>query len=79
MISFMTRPIYPREKSPRYLLDGRLGRDQSRSGSNGEEKNPCPCRESNPGFPTLRLAIMLPELLQLPQLVIPKEIAERSI
>jgi hypothetical protein len=34
--------------SPWYSLDRRLGGLQSRSGRCGEEKNACPCRESNP-------------------------------
>jgi hypothetical protein len=42
----MPRPHYPREKSPRYTLDKRLGRSQNRSGRVGEEKN----SEPLPGF-----------------------------
>jgi hypothetical protein len=34
----MPRPLYLRGKSPRYPLDRRLGRPQSRSGRRGEEK-----------------------------------------
>jgi hypothetical protein len=38
VVSFAPRPLYPREKSPRYPLDGRLGGPQKRSGLRGEEK-----------------------------------------
>jgi hypothetical protein len=34
--------------SPRYPLDWRLGGPQRQSERYGEERNPCPCRESNP-------------------------------
>jgi hypothetical protein len=40
---FTLRQLYPRGKSPRYPLDGRLGEPQSRSGKRGEEK----IRDSN--------------------------------
>jgi hypothetical protein len=35
------------EKEP---ANRRLGGTQSRYGSDGEERNPCPCWESNPGL-----------------------------
>jgi hypothetical protein len=38
VVNFTPRPLYPREKSPRYPLDRRLGGPQSRSGRPGEEK-----------------------------------------
>jgi hypothetical protein len=38
VISFTLRPLYPREKSPPYPLDRRLGGPHSRSGRRGEEK-----------------------------------------
>jgi hypothetical protein len=38
VVSFMTRPLYPRGKSPRYPLDRRLGGPRSRSGRRGEEE-----------------------------------------
>jgi hypothetical protein len=38
VVNFTPRPLYPRGKSPRYPLDRRLGRPQSRSGRSGEEK-----------------------------------------
>jgi hypothetical protein len=47
-VSFTPRPLYPQEISPRYPLDRRLGGPQRRSGS-CEEKNCCPCRDSNTG------------------------------
>jgi hypothetical protein len=37
----------PRERTPRYPLDRRLGRFQRRSGRGGEAKNIQPRRESN--------------------------------
>jgi hypothetical protein len=40
VVRFTRRPLYPQRKSPRYPLDTRLGRPQSRSGRDGEEKNP---------------------------------------
>jgi hypothetical protein len=39
---FTPRPLYPQGKSPLYLLDRRLGGNQSRSGRGGEEKNSKP-------------------------------------
>jgi len=41
-VSFTTLPLYPRGKSPRYLLDRKSGGPQSRSGHGGEEKNSQP-------------------------------------
>jgi hypothetical protein len=38
VVSFTPRPLYPQEKSPRYLLDRRLRGPQSRSGQRGENK-----------------------------------------
>jgi len=38
VVSFMSQPYYPQEKSPRYPSDGRLGGAQSRHGPGGEEK-----------------------------------------
>jgi hypothetical protein len=42
VVSFTSRPLYPWGKSPRYPLDGTMGRPQSRSGCGGEEKNSRP-------------------------------------
>jgi hypothetical protein len=36
---FNAPAVYPQGKSPSYPLDRRLGGNQSRSGSGGEEKN----------------------------------------
>jgi hypothetical protein len=38
VVSFTSLPLYPRRKSPGYLMDRRLGGPQSRSGRRGEEK-----------------------------------------
>jgi hypothetical protein len=38
VVNFTPWPLYPREKSPRYPLDRRLGGPQSRSGRFGEVK-----------------------------------------
>jgi len=40
VVSYTPRPLYVKEKSPRYPLDRRLGRTQDLSGSGGVEKNP---------------------------------------
>ena len=37
--SFTPRPLYPRERGPRYSLNRGLGGPQSRSGNFGEDKN----------------------------------------
>jgi hypothetical protein len=39
----------PRIKYPWYPQDKRMGGPQSTSGRGVEQKNPCPCQESNPG------------------------------
>jgi hypothetical protein len=39
VIRFTLRQLYPRGKTPQYLLDKRLGEPQSRSGRGVEEKN----------------------------------------
>jgi hypothetical protein len=46
VVSFTSRPLYPREKSPKYPLDRRLGGLQSWSGRRGEEKILDPYRDS---------------------------------
>jgi hypothetical protein len=68
VVSFMPRPLYPRSKSSRFLLNRRLGGPQSRSGRVGKEKisHHCRCRELDPG----RLACSLVSILtELPRLV----------
>jgi hypothetical protein len=42
MVSFTPRPLYPREKSPWYPLDRRLGGPKGRFGRGGENKNSLP-------------------------------------
>jgi hypothetical protein len=37
VVSFMSRPLFPRGKKPQYPLDTRFGGPQSRSGQRGEE------------------------------------------
>jgi hypothetical protein len=39
VVSFMPQPLYPQGNSPWYPLDRRLGRPQSPSGHDDEEKN----------------------------------------
>jgi len=58
----MSRSLYPREKSPRYPMDRRFSGPQNRSGHGGEEKSPCPCRQSNLGRPARSLDTVLIEL-----------------
>jgi hypothetical protein len=49
VVSFTSRPLYPKGKSPRHPLDRRLGGPQSQSGHGVEKKNSqSPPRESNP-------------------------------
>jgi hypothetical protein len=48
VINFKPRQLYLQRKSTRYPLDRRPGGPQSRSGRCGEERNPSPCRVSNP-------------------------------
>jgi hypothetical protein len=42
VVSFAHRPLYPKENSPWYPLDRRLGGPQSRSGRGGKGKNSQP-------------------------------------
>jgi hypothetical protein len=42
VVSFTTRPLYPREKNPRYSLDKRLCGSKRRSERGGGEKNSQP-------------------------------------
>jgi hypothetical protein len=39
VVSFILRPLFPHGNDPRYPLDTRLGRSQSRSGRDGEERS----------------------------------------
>jgi hypothetical protein len=51
--------LYPRGKSPWYLLDRRLGGPQSRSGRGGEEKNSQPLPGLEPPIRTVEIAQIL--------------------
>jgi hypothetical protein len=46
VVSFTSWLLYPRENSPRYALDRRLGVPQSRSGRRVEERHLAPYRDS---------------------------------
>jgi hypothetical protein len=69
VVSFTPRPLYPRERRPRYPLDRTLNGLQSRSGRCGEENNfAMPGME--PG-PSSSLAIAIPnELSRLLKLIV---------
>jgi hypothetical protein len=54
VVGFTPRPLYPKEKSPWFPLDSRLGGPQSRSRHGGEEKNSQPHRESNSKTPIVQ-------------------------
>jgi hypothetical protein len=68
VFSFTARSLYPRRKSPRYPLDGRLGGPQSRAGRGGEEEKShhCLCQELNPSRPARSV---VPTLTELPRLL----------
>jgi len=61
VVSFTSRPLYSRCKSPRYPLDKKFGGPQKLSRRGGEEENSnhCPCRESNNSYPARSLAIII--------------------
>jgi hypothetical protein len=40
VVSFTLRPLYPRGKSPKYILDSRLGGPQNQSEQHGENSYP---------------------------------------
>jgi hypothetical protein len=63
VVSFTPWMLYLGGKSPRYPFDRRLGGLQSWSERGGEEKNPYPCRQSNPGRLTYSVVTILTELL----------------
>jgi len=52
--------VTPWERTPpRNPISRRLGGPQGQSGRGGEEKNSCPCWESNPGRPARSLVTIL--------------------
>jgi hypothetical protein len=51
VVSFKPLSLYPRGKSPRYPLDGRLGGPQSRSRRHGEVKILVPTGTRTPTSP----------------------------
>jgi len=60
-VSYTTRPLYPRGKSPRHPLDRRLGGPQRRSGRGGEEENSLPLPGIEPRSPSRSLVTLLSE------------------
>jgi hypothetical protein len=54
--------FYPRERSSRYPLGGKMGVAQDRHGGYGEEDNFCACRESNRNTVAVQI-ITIPVLL----------------
>jgi hypothetical protein len=63
VVSFTPRPFYPREKSPRYPLETRLGGPQSRSGRCGEEKNLASAGNRTPAVQPVPILTELSRLL----------------
>jgi hypothetical protein len=65
---FTLRPLYPQnENNPRHSLDGRrMGRQQSRSGRGGEEKNSQSLTGIETSRPARSLVTILTELPRLP-------------
>jgi hypothetical protein len=55
VVGFVPRSLCPWRRSPRYLLDRRVG-------GNDEDKCPCPCWEWNLGYPVSSLVTILTEL-----------------
>jgi hypothetical protein len=66
VFGFTPRLLYPRRKRRRYPLDRKLDGPHSWPGRGGEEKSPCPYRESNPSLPARFLVTILTELPRLP-------------
>jgi hypothetical protein len=62
VVSYTTRLLYPRRRSPGYPMDRRLSGSQSRTGRSEGKKNPCPCRGSNPIRLARNLVTLLTEL-----------------
>jgi hypothetical protein len=77
VVSFTSLPLYPRDKTPWYPLDRRLGVPQSWFVRGGEEKrfNHCTSTESNSGRPACSLFI---ELATSPLLVSRRRNYKRS-
>jgi len=66
-VTFTPRPLYPRDKCHRYLLDRRLGGPQSRSGCGDEGKYPITAQSRLiPGRLTRSLVTILADLREMP-------------
>jgi hypothetical protein len=65
VVSFTPRQLYPREKSPRFPLDRRLGGSQKRSGCCGEGKKSFPYWDSNSDPSAIQPVAILTELSRL--------------
>jgi len=62
----MLWPFYPQVKCLQCQLSRKLGGPQSQIGCS-DEKNLCPCQESNPCCPAHILVTILTELVWLPE------------
>jgi hypothetical protein len=65
VVSFMTQPLYPRGKNPRYPLDRRLGGPENRLDTVVKRKIFLPVPGIDFSRPTRSLVTILPELSQL--------------
>jgi len=76
---FYAPAISPRENRPPYPLNSSLSVPHSHSGCGGEEKNPCPRRESNPARPArIPVTILVAQNLRNPVFVFSKVVCKPS-
>ena len=54
LVSFMSQPLYPRERKPRWPYHRCLGGLQGRSGRYEVQKTLCSCRKSHHDFPIVQ-------------------------